>query len=51
MTTKGVQQTGKSSFLAGCSYGEVNPRDFTILFRIFEKFANNFLWYRKDVSG
>ena len=40
MTAKGVEGTGKSSLLAGCSYGEVNPRDFTVLFRIFEKFAN-----------
>lgn len=39
MTTKGVEGTGKSSVLAGCSYGEVNPRAFTGLFRIFEKFA------------
>lgn len=36
MTAKGVEGTGKSSLLTGCSYGEVNPRDFIVLFR----FAN-----------
>lgn len=40
MTTKGVEGAGKASLLAGCRYGEVNPRDFIVLFRIFEKFAN-----------